>query len=246
MFDTEPTEIIHAEPVGEVAQAAEQTVETDAHAEPQNDDEPRRARGVQKRIDELTGNWRSTERERDHWREVAMQALQGQQAPIQEQVYDDQSYVDYGSQEQPLSAAALLQQAKELLRAEQDQQGFTQKVQSFKANVSDPEAQEFLDSEFAPITRVMSDVMLDREDGPQIAVWLSRNQSEAARIAALPAHKQVLALLEASQKVTVKPKVTGAPAPIETIGGRSAPNVDPDKMTTEQWMKWRQQNVNRG
>jgi hypothetical protein len=31
-----------------------------------------KAKGVQKRLDELTRNWRETERDRDHWRELAM------------------------------------------------------------------------------------------------------------------------------------------------------------------------------
>lgn len=67
---SEPTEIIQPEPVAETVEAVETEVEQDA--QPDEGEEPRKPRGVQKRIDELTGNWRNAERERDHWREVAM------------------------------------------------------------------------------------------------------------------------------------------------------------------------------
>lgn len=46
------------------------------------DAEPQKARGVQKRLDELTAQRRQAERDRDYWREMAMR--QGQQPPQQQ------------------------------------------------------------------------------------------------------------------------------------------------------------------
>lgn len=242
---SEPTEIVQSETPVETVEAVE-TEQVEQDAQPDEGEEPRKPRGVQKRIDELTGNWRNAERERDHWREVAMRSIQA--APAPEPVYDDQGY-DYTEQAaQPLSVEAIIQQAKEAIVAEQRKAELSQKAESFKASVSDPETQDFLNSPYAPITQEMADIMLEHDAGPQIAYWLARNQSEAARIAQLPPHKQALELLKASAKVTApKPvKTTAASAPVPTLGGRAAPDADPSKMSTEQWMKWRQGQLKRG
>ena len=234
--DITPTEIVQSEAPVETVEAVETEVEQDAQPDEQEADEPRKPRGVQKRIDELTGNWRNAERERDHWREVAMRSIQ---AP--EPVYDDQGY-DYSEQAaQPLSIEAIIQQAKEAIVAEQRKAELSQKAESFKASVSDPETQEFLNSPYAPITQEMADIMLEHESGAQIAHWLARNQSEAARIAQLPPHKQALALITASSKATPPKKVTSAPAPIQRVAGKGAPAPSAENMSMEEYVAWRNQ-----
>ena len=234
--DITPTEIVQSEAPVETVEAVETEVEQDAQPDEQEADEPRKPRGVQKRIDELTGNWRNAERERDHWREVAMRSIQ---AP--EPVYDDQGY-DYSEQAaQPLSIEAIIQQAKEAIVAEQRKAELSQKAESFKASVSDPETQEFLNSPYAPITQEMADIMLEHESGAQIAHWLARNQSEAARIAQLPPHKQALALITASSKATPPKRVTSAPAPIQRVAGKGAPAPSAENMSMEEYVAWRNQ-----
>lgn len=57
------------------------------------DAQGQRPNGVQKRIGELTANWRQAERDRDHWREMAMRAAQGgqpqQQPPAHQAAQQD-------------------------------------------------------------------------------------------------------------------------------------------------------------
>lgn len=238
--DITPTEIVQSEAPVETVEAVETEVEQDA--QPDEGEEPRKPRGVQKRIDELTGNWRSAERERDHWREVAMQTMQNaQQYQIPTPVYDDQGY-DYTEQAaQPLSIEAIIQQAKEAIVAEQRKAELSQKAESFKASVSDPETQDFLNSPYAPITQEMADIMLEHESGAQIAYWLARNQSEAARIAQLPPHKQALALITASSKATPPKRVTSAPAPIQRVAGKGAAAPSAENMSMEEYVAWRNQ-----
>ena len=252
---SEPTEIVQSEAPVETVEAVEtEQVEQDAQPDEQEADEPRKPRGVQKRIDELTGNWRNAERreqeraeEAAYWRQLALQHVSPQTAYVPEGGYDDQAYAE-PEYSQPLSPQSLLEQAKVLLRQEQEQKALAEKAIQFKASVSDPETQDFLNSKYAPITQEMADIMLEHDAGPQIAYWLARNQSEAARIAQLPPHKQALELLKASTKVTApKPvKTTAASAPVPTLGGRAAPEIDESKMPIEQWMKWRQSQIKRG
>jgi hypothetical protein len=235
--DITPTEIVQSEAPVEVVESTEtEQVEQDAQADEQEADEPRKPRGVQKRIDELTGNWRNAERERDHWREVAMRTIS---AP--EPVYDDQAYYQEPEIAQPLSPQSLLEQAKELLRQEQQQQAIGEKAAKFKASVSDPETQEFLNSPYAPITTEMADIMLEHEAGAQIATWLARNQSEAARIAQLPPHKQALALITAASTTPAPKRMTSAPAPVQRLAGKGAAAPSPDNMSMAEYVAWRNQ-----
>jgi len=66
----------------ETAGAAPATDETGQQTGQTADDagaQPQQTPGVQKRINELTRNWRETERERDYWREMALQRAAQQQ-----------------------------------------------------------------------------------------------------------------------------------------------------------------------
>ena len=236
---SEPMDVVQSEPVTEAVETVEvQEVEQDA--QPDEGEEPRKPRGVQKRIDELTGNWRSAERERDHWREVAMQTLQ---APPQYQepapYYDEQAYQYEADPIQPLSPQSLLEQAKAILRQEQEQQAFAEKASNFKASVSDPETLDFLNSKHAYISDVMAEIMLEHEAGSQIAGWLARNQSEAARIAQLPPHKQALALINAASTTPPPKRVTNAPAPVQRLAGKGAAIPSADNMSMEEFIAWR-------
>jgi hypothetical protein len=231
-------DVVQSEPVTEAVEAVE-TQEVEQDAQPDEGEEPRKPRGVQKRIDELTGNWRSAERERDHWREVALRQMNAQQYAEPEPVYDDQAYQYDAEPTQPLSPQSLLEQAKAILRQEQEQQQMAEKTSKFKASVSDPETQEFLNSPYAPISQVMADIMLEHEAGPQIASWLARNQSEAARIAQLPPHKQALALITAASTTPAPKRMTSAPAPVQRLAGKGAAAPSPDNMSMAEYVAWR-------
>ena len=256
---SEPMDVVQSEPVTEAVEAVE-TQEVEQDAQPDEGEEPRKPRGVQKRIDELTSNWRNAERreqeraeETAYWRNVALQFVAPQPVYAPEPVYDDQGFA-YDPEpvtRQPtkqLTQEEIRAEVQRLVRLEREQETWDEKTSQFKASVSDPETQDFLNSKHAPISDVMADIMLEHEAGPQIAGWLARNQSEAARIAKLPPHKAALELLKVSEKATApKPvKTTAASAPVPTLGGRAAPDVDAEKMPIDQWMKWRQGQLKRG
>ena len=74
MQEDEGTAGIAPEPTEDTAGAAPATEDTQQQ-QPADDAgaQPQQTPGVQKRINELTRNWRETERERDYWREMALQ-----------------------------------------------------------------------------------------------------------------------------------------------------------------------------
>lgn len=247
--------------VAEAVEAAEDAVEDEAEAgETQNEPEasaaaesgdapaqqPRKKKpGVHERIDELTRNFRTAERDRDYWREQAMR--QGQ-APAQ------------GQPEQPQAAQAALPDSAEptlescdfdpaLLQrrwyewrrnedrkqeqAEAKQRKFNESEAAFRAEHPDYDAVTRDPS--LPITKAMADEIADTDNPPAIAYYLGQNPNEAAAIAQMTERQMARAIGRIEAKLSApiatqpdqprqpEPKtVTRAPAPVTTLSGAPA------------------------
>lgn len=218
-------------------------------AESEQNEAPK-PRGVQKRIDELTANWRNTERDRDHWRELAMQKMQQPQPQPQPQEYypqyDENGYplidVDYQPQDnQPaINPAEIAQQVRQQLALEQQQAQFGAKVQEFVSKINNPDTLEFIRSPASTISVEMAEAAFRDPNGSKIADYLALNQSEAARIANLPPHLQGYEMALLSHKVSSPAKPTNAPPPIRGINGNSsAMSADLNSMPIDQFMALR-------
>ncbi len=73
------------------------------------------------------------------------------------------------------------------------------------------------------ITPTMGTAMMMSDHGPQIAYHLAQNPEEAAKIAAMPDAHQLMALGRLEAKLSVPPKTTETPDPINPLGtGRNA------------------------
>lgn len=78
------------------------------------------------------------------------------------------------------------------------------------------------------------------EQGPALVHYLATHLDEADRLSRLPPHLAALQLGRI-EKDLVKPKpVSKAPSPAPRLEGGAAVNKDPERMTTEEWMAWRQ------
>lgn len=93
-----------------------------------------------------------------------------------------------------------------------------------------------------PVTEPMKRAILAAESGPDVAYFLGKNPKEAARIAGLDPIAAVMEIGKLAARMS-KPEAAAvtskAPTPIKPVGGKGAVNTDPDKMTTDEWMKWR-------
>jgi hypothetical protein len=75
---------------------------------------------------------------------------------------------------------------------------------------------------------------------------LGSNMDEAARILALPPLKMAVAIAKLGEKVSKAKPTSQAPDPITPTAGRSRVSADaaePEKMSLDQWMKWRDKQV---
>ena len=234
--------------------------ETDAQAD---DDAPAKPKGVQKRIGELTANWRSAERERDRLLTLLEQQSapksQPEQAkpeppqtpPTLESVgYDEAQYQAkmaewvQGNIEQQFSAREkAAQEVKQQESVQAQQKAFAEKAESFAE--AHPDYHEIAINPDLPISQAVADVLVASDKGPEVLYHLGQNPGEAERISSLPPHIAALEIgrLEARLSMPQPKKTTSAPPPINPIGGSGSTVADEDSMSTSEWMAMRNKQV---
>lgn len=94
-----------------------------------------------------------------------------------------------------------------------------------------------------PFSEDVARTLMQLEEGPAIALHLVENRDKADAIMRLAPQFQMMELgriqAELSARKVAKPPVSQAPPPPPKIdAGEASSEVDQDKMTTEQWMKW--------
>lgn len=241
MEAVQPAEQLPPEAVQpEQAEAVQaETVEQDAD-ESQEEQQPPKPKGVQKRIDELVKQRTRAEQEADHWRQLALTQM-GMAEPAAVDMYQE-----------PMAASDYVADPRALVAEALQQERLTAKVNDFVGSVQSEDVADFLSSPSSPLPQPVWDIMLSvpPDEGRAIASWLASNQDKAAHIAKLPPHLQALEIVRAvgSTRKAAAPapkKTSAAPAPAPTVGAGSVVAVDEGAMTTEQWMKWRQSQLRR-
>lgn len=220
--------------------------------------EDKKSKGVQKRIDELTANWRNEQREKE-WLRQQYEMLQQQvqtakpEAPRPvvegrpkiEQFEDVNDFVEAMS-EWKLSQADKARTEASRQEAEQRQQ---QELQARVSTMVDSARQKYADFDEVvlsnaaiPISQFAAEALVNMEKGADVAYHLGKHPQEAARIASLPEKIQLVELgrIEAALTLSVK-KVPQAPAPVGSQLGGSAGGGEPEDIKA--WMAWRNAQV---
>jgi hypothetical protein len=83
------------------------------------------------------------------------------------------------------------------------------------------------------------------ENGPAVAHYLAKHLDEADRISRMPVHLAAAQLGRIEERLsTPQPKpVSNAPAPAPRLGGGSAIQKDPDRMSADEWLVWRRNSL---
>jgi hypothetical protein len=220
---------------------------------------------LSERFAELTRHRRDAERDRDHWRDLAMRTLSQRPAdgqlltPLAERVktladfnFDEVQHQAYISQQ---AAKAATEAAKRELRAEQEAQRKQREIAEYAGRVKDfakdkPDFNEV--ANYAPISDQIAEMVIRSEQGPELAYHLGKNPDVATSISALPAGiaayelGMLAARLKFDRETASKAKaaLSQAPPPAPRIeasgeaGGRvSTTDPDSDKMTDDEWAK---------
>src|SRR5688572_18563238 len=212
---------------------AEPKVETKAESPPAVEEQTEAKKGVGKRIDELTRLRRDAERDRDHWRELAMR--QQQPPPQQRQEaeqpkslkdfnYDERAYQDHLYGEARKHAEKAAKEAGERWKAEQEavsrRAKFDERLSAFgKATEGFDEVVDWMESKQAPISEGMADFLMDSEEAGLVLQYLRNNDGEARKLYGLSPAKagRELTRLEerlvAERKKAAEKPVSQAPPP---------------------------------
>ena len=232
------------------------------------DDKPKG--GFQRRIDELTKNWREEQRRNDALLQALMQQ-RPQAAPtpapepqqptkpptLEEHGYDEAKYqaalIEYVNKQAESVFERRMAEAEKARKEQARIETFASRQAEFAKSTPDF-ADKVLRDPTLPITEAMRDLIIDADNGPELAYWLAQNRDQAEKIAALPERLQtfelgrVANLLEAKKAAPAAakpaPVVTKAPPPpptVETTGTESVKvsTTDPasDAMPTDEWIK---------
>lgn len=253
----EPKEVEEA-PKEEATQEETPTEPAEAsEPEEQPDDEdaekpkPKRRRNLQKRLRQLTQQRVQAERERDQFRQQ-LEALQTQQAPVEEPKQDDfKSYDDFLVARAEFRARETVRKELETLSTtvQQNQTQADRDARTADWGLKVEEARDKYDDfdEIAqnpdlPVTPEMATAIQDADNGADIAYHLGENPTLAREIAALPPIRAVMRIGQISDQLSKppSPKPTAAPKPpVQVQGGGVAPQKDPSKMSYPEYVKWR-------
>lgn len=223
--------------------------------------EEKKPKGVQKRIDELTANWREQERINEQLRQQNYELQRSLTTPKQESapVAQGEPKADaYSTYEEYIGAVAeykaeqkfqTLQQGQQASQQEAEQQRqqaeFSARASEFAADHPDFNTVAYNPS--LPITASMAEALNVSEAGPQLLYHLGSNPLEAARIAQLSPAQAAMEMgrLEVRLTTTQPRTQSNAPDPVQPIqgGGGGNQGVDPETMTADQWRTWRERQL---
>jgi hypothetical protein len=270
-----PKEPAPAEPEVKTAPVAEveESTSSDKPDDPPAEPEPKKAKGVQKRIDELTRQ-REDERRRAEAAEARLdRALSALERPKLEVKDDDQEpqkpqrdpndpegydgalekYVtDRASwiARREVKASIAEEDKKRLdarLAQDMEQARTSYKTRVEKAKEKYPDYSEVAESPDVQVTPHMANAIFYSEDGPDIAHFLGKNPAEAERISKLLPQLQLVELGKISQRISTPPtsakSVSAAPAPGKPIKASSEVSKSPEEESMEEYASRRKKQL---
>lgn len=216
--------------------------------------------GFQRRIGELTRNWREAERRNEELMEVLQRLAPKQYTPeepkaaptLEQHGYNENEYqkalVEYAK-------AEARREVQETLKREREEATKQTRAESFRSRESEfaDSVEDYYDvvySPTTPISQTMAEVIAESEHGAALAYHLGKNPQIARALYSLPPIQAARELGRLEAKLAEpkpKPVVTKAPPPPPKIEA-SEPEAerDPDKMSVDEWLKWRNKQLRRG
>lgn len=237
----------------ETAPENQTDVDTTAQAK-EDEDEHRVPKGVQKRIDRLTQEKYRLRAELDFLRgqqpqqaQPAQQAQQTSQAPKLEQYNSIEEYLDALADHKASQKFDHLAKEREAKESQTRQQQEAAKLHESYTKQTEQARQAYGDFDDVvqdpdlPISQAMAEAIMRSTNGADVAYYLGKNPDQAARIASLDPFSAAVEIGRIAATV-VRPqprKTSNAPPPIQPVGARATPVTDPDKMSADEWIKWR-------
>ena len=246
-----------AEQQPETAPENQTDVDTTEQAKKDDDEDHRVPKGVQKRIDRLTQEKYRLRAELEVLRnqqpkqQAIKQPEQSEQAPKLEQYESIEAYLDALADHKASQKADKVFKEREATERQTRQQQEQAKLhdgyakQTEQARTAYDDFDDVVQDPDLPISQAMAEAIMRSGNGADVAYYLGKNPDQAARLASLDPFSAAVEIGRIAATV-VRPqprKASSAPPPIQPVGTRASGTKDPDKMSTEEWMAWRNEQV---
>ena len=235
--------------------------EVKADEQPRDEDGKFLSAKAQKRIDALTREKYEREREAEYWRNEALKnqpkpepvkVVEPEKLPTLEQFgYDEAKFhaalaEHYTKQAETVVERRLAEEAEKRAKEARD------RTLVERLNAKPDLAQKVYYERSFPVSAAMSEVIKDSEMGVELLEWIDNNRDQARRIYNLPERLAALELgriegrLEAAKEAAKSraPVITKAPPPPPKVEETAVEvEKDPEEMSADQWMKWREKQL---
>jgi hypothetical protein len=241
--------VAESEPEGE----EESEPESKPHSKLDDDEQSR----VDKRFDKITKEKFDAIRDAEYWKQKAEQTVEPVKPaePVQltktlaDFDYDEGKFAEHITAEAVASARQAVESEKQSDSVAQRGADFAGREAEFKETVDDYNT--VAHNPELPITPEMRDVVMESDQGPQLAYYLGNNPDIASKLSQMSplSMAKEIGRIEATKLVTPASSTTNAPAPPPKISGSApsttvkASNAASDKMSDEAWLKSREKQV---
>lgn len=245
---------VEPETTEEAAQTEDSAPQPPGEDETTAEQPEKKSRGVQKRLDELTRNWREAER-RNQWLEQQLEREQQRQEPQAHQEESARPKLEDFESTEDWAEALSDWKIEEKLAARDQQASQAREVQTFqeKERVFQRNAAQFtLDHDdfdevirSIPLSESTYKAALNSEKAPELLYHLGNDFELASRIDSMDSVSAAMELgrIEASLARAAR-NVSNAPEPVTPVSGVGGDaDVDPDNMTTNEWLEWREKQL---
>ena len=209
--------------------------------------------GFQRRIDELTRNWREAERRNDE----LLSILKGNRAEPEQKTPDRSPTLEEFGYDETKYQAALTDYVRNLTKAEakaifeQERQAVAQesRVKSFKQREAEfaSEYEDYADKVYdpsLPLSATVVEMIAESDIGPRVAYHLAENPDIARTLYSLSPTQAAREFgkleVKLSRGSARKPISTAPPPPPKISATEPEVDKDPDKMSMDEWLKWRE------
>lgn len=247
------TDALQGVPEGEpVATPAEETTqpdtgqaeETTTETQPEGDkpEEPKSPpEWAQKRIDALTREKWEARREAETLRQQLEQFTRGQREPQDEQP-------DASLPKSEIERIAT-QRALEIADTARFNEDSNRAYEAGKSEFTDFDDSLRNLGLAGALQRHVIDAALATGEAHRVLYQLGKDPDRAAALATLPPVQLGVAMAKLATSTPAAPKakpVSAAPPPVKPIDGGARRNDDPEKMSMDDWMKWRNRQIDAG
>lgn len=237
--------------------APQNTVNATAPPETPEQTEAKKSKGVQKRIDELTANWRNEQRRAERLEEM----LSGLVAPKQPETpaaptgkptleqfeFDQERYLDaladWKLSEREKAAEAKRKEAEAKESAAKRTQTFAEREAAFASDKDDYHT--LARDPTLPVSEAMAEAILETDEGPALLYYLGQHRDEAAQIARMTPHAASIALGKIAARLTApppkpEPEISAAPPPAPIVKPTApVPKGLSDDLSVKDWLRER-------